>query len=251
MLLLLDIGNTHTHLGLANDRTVSKQTDIPTQSWREGTAIRRVRSFAGKSQLQAVAACSVVPSATAIARREFKKMSAAPWFELTARTAAAAIGIDYPRPDTIGPDRLANAIAARHQLGDPCLAIDFGTAVTFDVVDRKGRFIGGVIAPGLALLTGYLHEKTALLPEIKIRPARTAIGRSTEEAMRAGAVYGFRGMVRELIMQIGKELRSPQLPVVATGGYARLVASALPEITAVNPFLTLEGLQLAWKVGFY
>ena len=100
------------------------------------------------------------------------------------------------------------------------------------------------IAPGLAAMTDYLHEKTALLPRIQIRDPRSVIGRSTEEAMLIGAVHGYRGLVRELIGRIRSQLRARQLPVVATGGYARLIAKGLPEITAVEPLLTLEGLRL-------
>src|SRR5205807_2201603 len=118
--------------------------------------------------------------------------------ELTPRTLRG-IGIDYPRPGTIGPDRLANAVAARHRFGAPAVVVDFGTAVTFDVVNRAGNYAGGIIAPGLAAMTDYLHEKTALLPRIKIREVRQVVGKSTEHAMLVGAVHGYRGLVRELL----------------------------------------------------
>ena len=124
------------------------------------------------------------------------------------------------------------------------MVVDFGTAVTFDVVDRRGDYIGGIIAPGLAAMTGYLHEKTALLPRIEIREIRAAVGKSTEEAMLIGAVHGYRGLVRELIERLRKQLKARALPVVATGGYAALMAKGLPEITAVEPLLTLEGLRI-------
>jgi type III pantothenate kinase len=157
------------------------------------------------------------------------------------------LGIDYPKPKTIGPDRLANAVAARHHFGAPVVVVDFGTAVTFDVVNRAGHYAGGIIAPGLAAMTDYLHEKTALLPRIKIHEVKTVVGKSTEQAMLIGAVHGYRGLVRELIAELKRELKVNQLPVVATGGYAKLMASKLPEITAVKPNLTLEGLRLVWQ----
>jgi type III pantothenate kinase len=156
------------------------------------------------------------------------------------------IGIDYPEPETVGPDRLANAIAARHHFGAPVVVLDFGTALTFDVVDRSGNYVGGVIAPGLAVMTEYLHKKTALLPRVSIRDVDTAIGRSTKEAMLIGAVRGYRGLVREVISGLKRELRCPRLPIVATGGYAKLMAANLTEISMVYPGLTLEGLRLAW-----
>ena len=165
--------------------------------------------------------------------------------ELTPLTLRG-VGIDYPRPKTIGPDRLANAVAARFHYGAPSVVIDFGTAVTFDVVDRKGDYIGGIIAPGLAVMTDYLHEKTALLPRIKIRDTTKVIGKNTEEAMLVGAVHGYRGLIRELLKELRHALKCRRLPVVATGGYAELIAMKLPQITAVDPVLTLEGLRLVW-----
>jgi len=125
--------------------------------------------------------------------------------------------------------------------------VDFGTAVTFDVVDRAGNYAGGIIAPGLAAMTDYLHEKTALLPRIKIREIRSVIGKSTEQAMLIGAVHGYRGLIAALIKELKDQLDARRLPVVATGGYARLMAGNLPEITAVDPLLTLEGLRLVWE----
>jgi type III pantothenate kinase len=128
----------------------------------------------------------------------------------------------------------------------PSVVVDFGTAVTFDVVNRAGNYVGGIIAPGLAAMTDYLHEKTALLPRIKIREVGAVVGKNTAEAMLIGAVHGYRGLIRELIGRLKKELKTRRLPVVGTGGYARLIAAKMPEITAVDPLLTLEGLRLVW-----
>src|SRR5439155_11884152 len=144
-----------------------------------------------------------------------------PCLELTPKTLPG-VGIDYPKPDTIGADRLANAVAVRHRYGAPAVVVDFGTAVTFDVVDRAGNYAGGIIAPGLAAMTDYLHEKTALLPRIKIREIEGAVGKSTEQAMLIGAVHGYRGLIRELVLRLKRELKTIHLPVVATGGYAKL-----------------------------
>jgi type III pantothenate kinase len=127
--------------------------------------------------------------------------------------------------------------------------VDFGTAVTFDVVDARGNYAGGIIAPGLAAMTDYLHEKTALLPRIKIREVHSAVGKSTEHAMLVGAVHGYRGLIRGLVVELKRELRAKKLPVVATGGYAKLIAAKLPEISAVEPDLTLEGLRLVWEAN--
>ena len=99
-------------------------------------------------------------------------------------------------------------------------------------------------------MTEYLHDKTALLPRIKIRETRSVIGKSTEQAMLVGAVHGYRGLIRELLLELKREMKTRHLPVVATGGYAKLIASKLPEITAVDPLLTLEGLRLVWSAHF-
>src|ERR1041385_900072 len=246
MILLLDIGNTNTHFGLANRRRVVRQLNIPTRSWFEGTAKRLVSGFAGSASVQGAALFSVVPKATPRAVRTVKKLFGVDVLVLGPRTLRG-VGIDYPSPKTIGPDRLANAAAVKHRFGAPAVVVDFGTAVTFDVVNRAGDYVGGIIAPGLAAMTDYLHEKTALLPRIKIREVNSAIGRSTEHAMLVGAVHGYRGLIHGLVMELKRELKSRRLPVVATGGYAKLIASRLPDISAVEPNLTLEGLRLVWR----
>jgi type III pantothenate kinase len=246
MLLLFDIGNTHTHLGLANGQRVVKQADIPTFAWLAGGAPGRVKPFVGGEKLSGAAVCSVVPRATPIVKRFVQATWKVETLELNA-ASIRGVGIDYPKPASIGPDRLANAVAARRRFGAPVVVVDFGTAVTFDVVDGRGNYTGGIIAPGLAVMTTYLHEKTALLPKIQIRNIQTVVGKSTEEAMLVGAVHGYRGLVRELIRELKRELRVQKLPVVATGGYAKLIAAKLPEISAVAPDLTLEGLRLVWN----
>ena len=246
MLLLLDIGNTHTHLGLANSARVLRHANIPTAAWPAGTAEARVAAFAGQARLDAAVFCSVVPAVSPLLRRAAKKRWRLPCLELTAKTVRG-VGLDYPKPQTIGPDRLANAVAAKHAFGAPVVVVDFGTAVTFDVVDSAANYAGGIIAPGLAAMTDYLHEKTALLPRIRIRDITVAIGKSTPQAMLVGAIHGYRGLVRELILELKHALNVRRLPVVATGGYAQLIARKLPEITAVRPLLTLEGLRLVWE----
>ena len=245
MLLLLDIGNTHTHLGLARTERVTRQTNINTADWFAGDAADAVAKFLGRAQLTGIALCSVVPKATPLVQAFAQKISGHAALELTPATITG-VGIDYPKPATIGPDRLANAVAAHHHFGAPAVVVDFGTAVTFDVIDARANYVGGVIAPGLAAMTDYLHEKTALLPRIRIRDPRAVIGKNTEQAMLIGAVHGYRGLVRELIAQLKMELKSPALPVIATGGYAKLIAAKMPEITAIEPRLTLEGLRLVW-----
>jgi|ERR1041385_5339989 type III pantothenate kinase len=246
MILLFDIGNTNTHLGLAGHTRLARQQSIPTAAWFNGTAKRLLKTFVGAKQVTGSALCSVVPRATPLAQRAVRSLWHQDALVLTPRTVIG-VGINYPRPASIGPDRLANAVAVRHHYGAPAVVVDFGTAVTFDVVDARGNYIGGIIAPGLSVMTDYLHEKTALLPRIRIREVNAVIGKNTSQAMLIGAVHGYRGLIRELVTELKRELECVDLPVVATGGYARLMAARLPEITAVEPLLTLEGLRLVWQ----
>ena len=131
------------------------------------------------------------------------------------------------------------------------VVVDFGTAVSFDVISRARLYVGGVIAPGLAAMTDYLHQRTALLPRISLLEPPSAIGKSTRKAMLAGAVHGYRGLVRQILVEIAKELRVPRkLCVVATGGYAELISAGLPEIQVVRPDLTLQGLRMIAGLNF-
>ena len=246
MILLLDIGNTHTHLGLANRQRILRAREVPTVDIRSGGLVQVLRSWLGGISIEGACLCSVVPKATGPARRAvYSVLDLQP--EILGPDRLPGIEVRYPQPRTIGPDRLANAVAARHHFGAPVVVVDFGTAVTYDVVDGSSHYVGGIIAPGLAMMTDYLHERTALLPKVRIREPRRVIGRSTRQAMLSGAVLGYRGMIRELVVALRREVGIPGLPVVATGGYAALVSRRLPEISSVRPHLTLEGLRLTWE----
>lgn len=247
-LLLLDIGNTHCHAALASPRRLLAHADWPTAHLANPRRARcHLKSLVRGAPLTGIALCSVVPRATRQVRALLRASGLPAPLILRADTLRG-LDLDYPRPATIGPDRLANALAARHHFGTPCVVVDFGTAVTFDIVDHRGAYVGGIIAPGLEALTDYLHEKTALLPRIRIREVRAAYGRSTEEAMLVGAVHGYRGLIRTLVHNLQSQLRTRDLPVIATGGYARLIARGVPEVSRVRPHLTLEGLRLFWRL---
>jgi type III pantothenate kinase len=243
MILLFDIGNTLTHVGLANGKRVLKQINVPTREWFGGNANALVKKFGGARKISGAILCSVVPRATPLVRKTANTLWKLNALELSPKTLRG-VGIDYPEPNSIGADRLANAVAAKFHFGAPVVVVDFGTAVTFDVVDSRGNYVGGIIAPGLAAMTDYLHEKTALLPKIKIREPKNVVGKSTEHAMLVGAVHGYRGLIRGLLAELKRELKTKNLPVIATGGYAKLIAAKLPEISVVAPDLTLEGLRL-------
>lgn len=184
---------------------------------------------------------SVVPEKNSVISKAAGKTGVL-WLDSTLKLA---VGIDYPAPESIGADRLANAAAVAALYGCPAIVVDFGTAVTFDIVSARRNYIGGVIAPGLEAMTNFLYQRTALLPKLSLKEPRRAIGRSTIGAMLSGAVFGYRGLVREILARIrAEEFPGKELHIVATGGYARLIAAQLPEITAVRPHLTLEGLRI-------
>jgi type III pantothenate kinase len=235
--LLIDISNSFTKLAFATRRRISKPVRIPTEKLTAAS----LRRFFRRRKIDIVVVSSVVPKKNAVVRAAAKR-SRVLW--LTPKIKLG-VGIDYPKPKEIGADRLANAVAAAAFYGCPAIVVDFGTAVTFDIVSAKRKYIGGVIAPGLEAMTNFLYRRTALLPKLSMKEPRSAVGRSTIEAMRAGAVIGYRGLVREIITRIKAE-RFPRqkVHVIATGGYAELIAKRLGEIDSVRANLTLEGLRI-------
>ena len=206
-----------------------------------------LKRFIRNRKIDMFVVCSVVPKKNAVVR------SAAKGARILWLTPAIklGVGIDYPNPKKIGADRLANAAAVTALYGCPAIVVDFGTAVTFDIVSAQRRYIGGVIAPGLESMTNFLYQRTALLPKLSLKEPRSAVGRSTIEAMRAGAVIGYRGLVREIIARIKAERFARQtVRVIATGGYAGLIAANLDGIDAVHPNLTLEGLRIVANLNW-
>lgn len=245
--LLIDISNSFTKLAFATRRRISKPVRIPTERFTRAALQRFVRRRSprrvrpGADKIDIFVVCSVVPKKNGVVRKAARQ-SRILW--LTPQVQLG-VGIDYPNPKTIGADRLANAAAVAAIYGCPAIVVDFGTAVTFDIVSAQRKYIGGVIAPGLESMTNFLYQRTALLPKLSLKEPRAAVGRSTIEAMRSGAVIGYRGLVREIIARIrGERFPRKKLHVIATGGYADLIAACLREIDAVHPDLTLEGLRI-------
>lgn len=242
--LLIDNSNTRTKFALGDEhallswRGVISTADISDESIHD--LLRDVK-------FDAVMICSVVPEK---ARVLDEVLSASfPVHFLNCRSPFG-MAIDYPTPEQIGSDRLANAagVLGRHRV--PAIVIDFGTAVTFDVISAMPAYCGGVIAPGLGAMSGYLTRRTALLPEIELDEPVSAIGKSTTHAMQAGAVFGYRGLVKEIIAKISSEMAGSPL-IIATGGDAALIAKGVPEIQVVDPDLTLDGLrQTAIRISF-
>ncbi|MEC7882826.1 MAG: type III pantothenate kinase [Verrucomicrobiota bacterium] len=249
MVLLIDIGNTHTHVAAVKNKNVIADVVIPSNTLTNGKArpaLAKLIRLTKCKTLSGAVFCSVVPRLNQSLKAMLREHWNCPTIQLTPKTVVG-IGIDYPKPNSIGADRLANSIAAHAKYGGPVIIVDFGTAVTFDIVDAAQNYIGGIITPGLAVMTEYLHEKTALLPKIKITEPSSVIGKNTQHAMLSGAVIGYRGLISELLRQLKKELDVRKMAVIATGGYAKLIAKKIPSIQKVDPLLTIKGLRLVGK----
>ena len=241
--LLIDISNSYAKLAFASRKRVSSPALIPAAEISSSV----IAEFLSRRQVKRIVVSSVVPRRNSAISKAAHNKAQVLWLNWKLRLG---ITIDYPKPQSIGGDRLANAAAVTELYGCPAVIVDFGTAVTFDVVSEGRRYIGGVIAPGLEAMTSYFYQRTALLPKLSLKEPHRAVGKSTVEAMRSGAIFGYRGLVGEILARI-KEEQFPRrkVAVVATGGYARLVASQVLEIAIIHPHLTLEGLRIVGNLN--
>jgi type III pantothenate kinase len=231
--LLVNLNNTSTKLALADSEKLLVKKVLPTKVLSAQAVKRAIRSWHFGHALVG----SVVPKKTIV----FRNLLGARMKEVTS-DLDLGIGIDFSDPRSIGADRLANAVGVTTRYGSPAIVVDFGTAVTFDIISSKGVYEGGVIAPGLGVMVDYLYQRTALLPKIDLEEPISIIGKSTKNAMLAGAVYGYRGLVRQIVTEIVAKLDG-KVRIIATGSYADLIAAKLPELQIVDLELTLEGLR--------
>ena len=256
-LFVIDIGNFRIKWAVADHRRILREHEFATSKFREIRRSKFPRLHLPDHLDGAIISC-VVPDALSGVKACLVKLGIHRPIVVSSKLDLG-IGLRYPRPQQIGADRLANAIAAVHLYGAPSVVIDFGTAVTFDVISRRKEYIGGVIAPGLSLMTDYLYEKTALLPRVSLKEPSKAIGKDTVAAMRIGGVIGYRGMIRGILRAIRRELgmdfpshpkkkfsKKPFLHVIATGGDGLFIASKIAEIKHINPQLTIEGLRILY-----
>lgn len=240
MHLLVDNSNTRTKFALDQDGELSRWRAVVPTHELSGRTLRKALKGQHFTHLSL---CSVVPDAARLIHSQVK----VPLHQIS-HLSKLPISIDYPDPSKIGADRLANASAAVLAGKHPAIVIDFGTAVTFDVISADSAYLGGVIAPGTSSLRDYLHTQTALLPAIQLEEPKSAIGRSTEEAMQIGAVVGYRGLIREILAAIRAEL--PGNPtILATGGDAILISQGLEEIEELDQDLTLKGIQAIGRLN--
>ena len=237
--IVIDIGNTSTTIGRWEGKKVSAISALD-GGIRNPATVEQALVKAGADTADSAFIASVVPAGNTNWHWLLKRLFGLDAEFLTHKTPMP-IGIDYPKPEQIGADRLADAAGAAVRHGFPVIVADFGTALTFDVVNKDGSYIGGVIAPGLPLMTGYLHEKTAQLPIVELGGETPRRGDSTENAMKIGAKIGHRGMVREIYNYMS-ETTGPETVLCATGGYAAWALEGIGVDCIVEMDLTLYGL---------
>ncbi len=246
MLLAVDVGNTNMVFGFLRDGKVLSSWRISTHRDRTsdeyGLLVHQLceQACAGIEELSGVVICSVVPPITGALSEMSREMLKLPPV-IVRPDLELDIIIDYYDPTEVGADRLANAVAVRMITRGPAIVVDFGTATTFDVITAKGHYRGGAIAPGIVTSSENLFRKAALLHGVAMEAPETAIGRSTDEALRSGIIYGAAGQVDAIVRRIADEMGETPT-VIATGGLAESIAALSETIDRVEPDLTLMGL---------
>ncbi len=257
MLLALDIGNTNIVAG-AWDGARWETWRLSTQRERTSDELAAFLKAAfelrglGLSRFEGAIISSVVPSLTPAAQEMCRK-----YLCLEPVTVGAEIDIGlknlYDNPREVGADRLVNGVAAWAQFGCACVIADFGTATTVDAVSARGEYLGGALAPGVGISTNALFAAAARLPRVErlelLRPPETVLGRNTLHSIQSGILFGYAGLVKELVARCVEELKAAgegRVVALATGGLAAVIAPLVPQIEHVEPNLTLEGLRLIW-----
>lgn len=252
MLLAIDIGNTETTIGVFEGDTKKTTFQMTTSIHRtaDESAVLLLSILKNRgleaSDITEVALCSVVPPLTLIFDDMIKR-----YFNISPLIVAAGvktgIRICMDNPKEVGADRIVDAVAAHHLYGGPVIIVDMGTATTFEIVSKNGDYLGGAIAPGMLSSAEALFQRAAMLPRIDLTPPNKVIGTNTIDAMKSGVVYGYVGLVENMVQRIQKELGG-RVKVVATGGFSGLIARETKIIDEVNPDLTLIGLRLIYHM---
>ncbi len=248
LLLALDIGNTTTTVGLfrgsrlVNSDRFGSRLELGVDECTEMLFGFLQRKLPKIPSIERVVISSVVPRLTTVYTTVIEtKFGVKPL--LVSANLPVGLKISYRKPEQLGADRLANAVAGFHLYGGPVVVVDLGTATKFEVVTKKGEYLGGAIGPGVETAALELVRKTALLPKVVLKKPKKAIGRSTEEALQAGILLGAAGGIDRMVAEIEKELGA-KVKVIATGGLAKTVAGLSKRIGKVDLDLTLQGLRI-------
>ncbi|MDM7460411.1 MAG: type III pantothenate kinase [bacterium] len=249
MLLGIDVGNTHTVLGVYEQgrwHAWRVHTNVARTEDEHYILLRTLLSAAGLPEsITGVSVCSVVPALDEPLRQMARRwLHCEPLF--VSHALELGFRIDYEPPTAVGADRLANAVAGVALCGRPVIVVDFGTATTLDAVSREAVYVGGAILPGIELMLESLAGRTARLPRIAIEDACQPIGKTTPDSLRSGVILGSVGAIEYLVGLFRREL-GDDAQVVATGGLAQRFAPHCPSIQRVEPTLTLEGLRILWE----
>ena len=246
MLLAVDVGNTQTVFGLFERAELTEHWRLATDRNRSGDELGALyKSFLDLGRVDGISLASTVPQLSRSYQEFAARYTDAEILEL-GPGVKTGIPVRYDDPREVGPDRIANAVAAADLYGAPCIVVDFGTSTNFDVVSPEGEYIGGVLAPGIEISMDALFERAARLRKVDFVEPPSVIGKTTVAALQSGVVYGFAGQVDGIVTAIRKELGT-DARAIATGGLAELISPHANTIERVDPFLTLEGLRLVWE----
>ena len=253
MLLVIDVGNTEIAIGLYVDEGPGGRWRLATKSSQTADEIAcqisNLLDFSGHkiSEISGICLASVVPAATmSIIEMAANYIKVEPL--VVDSSCNTGLSIDFEQPESVGGDRIANAVGGHAKYGAPLIVVDFGTATTFDVISGQGAYIGGAIAPGLATSAKALFKSAAMLRGVVLENPNRFIGNTTEDSLKSGLIYGAASMVDGMVAGIKKEMQG-EVGVVATGGLAGLVAHHCLSIDDIEPFLTLSGLKKSWDLN--